>query len=222
MVKKFLEVLKPLLKDKGLSKEEIESLANLYGKNLTETSTDEEIDNLAKSVVPFAEIMQKSASRQVTAAREGFKDFKSPKDVEALLAEAMKQKEGEGGGEKDSLTLEQVQDLISKAVVNETKELKDKIAEYEAKEKSSQLRSQLYAHSKVKDIPDFFRSHYSLDKEEDIEAVASKIETDYATMKQKLVQQEGFVEKPKAGGIGETDDLIARMHKMAEDASASK
>ena len=221
MIKKFLEVLKPLLKDKGLSKEEIESLANLYGKNLTETSTDEEIDNLAKSVVPFAEIMQKSASRQVTAAREGFKNFKSPEDVEKLLAEA---KEGKKSEEKQEggLTLEQVQQLVSQAIVNETKGLKDKIAEYEEKERTSQLKSMLYAHSKVKDIPDFFRSHYSLDKEEDIEAIASKIETDYATMKQKLVQQEGFVEKPKAGGIGETDDLIARMHKMAEDASAKK
>ena len=221
MIKKFLEVLKPLLKDKGLSKEEIESLANLYGKNLTETSTDEEIDNLAKSVIPFAEIMQKSASRQVTAAREGFKNFKSPEDVEKLLAEA---KEGKKDEEKQEggLTLEQVQQLVSHAIVNETKGLKEKIAEYEEKERTSQLKSMLYAHSKVKDIPDFFRSHYSLDKEEDIEAVASKIETDYATMKQKLVQQEGFVEKPKAGGIGETDDLIARMHKMAEDATASK
>jgi len=220
MTKKFLEVLKPLIKDKGLSKEEIESLANLYSKNLTETSTDEEIDNLAKSVIPIAEIMQKSASRQVTAIREGFKDFKSPQDVEKLLAEA-KNKEPEKKSE-EGLTLEQVQNLIAEGISSKTKELNDKIAEYEAREKSTQLRAQLFAHSKVKDIPDFFRSRYSLDKAEDLETIASQIETDYATMKQQLVQQEGFVEKPKAGGIGETDDLIARMHKMAEEGSANK
>lgn len=215
MTKKFLEVLKPLIKDKGLSKEEIESLANLYSKNLTETSTDEEIDNLAKSVIPIAEIMQKSASRQVTAIREGFKDFKSPQDVEKLLEEAKKKSE-------EGLTLEQVQNLIAEGISSKTKELNDKIAEYEAREKSTQLKAQLFAHSKVKDIPDFFRSRYSLDKAEDLETIASQIETDYATMKQQLVQQEGFVEKPKAGGIGETDDLIARMHKMAEEGSANK
>ena len=218
MKTKLFNALKPMIADKGLSKEEIEGLAENFAKNLTETSTDDDINNLAKSVVPIAELMQKSTSRQVTATKDKFKDFKSPEQITELLKGYKPVEEDKPQG----LTMEQVQQLIAESIATKTKDLTDKLSAYEAREAAAQLQSQLFAHAKVKDIPEFFRKNYTLDKAENLDILAAQIETDYATLKQNLMQQEGLVEQPKGGGIGETDDLIERMHKMAEDASATK
>ena len=56
---KVLTILKPLLASKGFSKEELESLAEIAAKNLTEASTEEEINNAASGIIPYADVMQK-------------------------------------------------------------------------------------------------------------------------------------------------------------------
>ena len=78
MKEKLLAILKPLVASKGLSKEEVEGLADIAVKNLTETSTDEEIKNVADGLVSYADLIQKAGNRMVTAVEKKYAPTKIP------------------------------------------------------------------------------------------------------------------------------------------------
>lgn len=63
MKQKLLNLLKPKFANKGFSQKTIEGLADILVKNLTEESTDEEVNTAIDGVTPFAEIMQAENTR---------------------------------------------------------------------------------------------------------------------------------------------------------------
>lgn len=199
-------MLKPMLASKGFSKEELEGLAAIAAQNLTEASTEEEINNAVGGVVPYAEMMQKVANRMVTSVESKYKGWVKPTDVEPKS----KTHEPIVEPKPASPTMEEIQKLISDGIA-------EGLRPYREKEERNRLQSILNSHDKVKSVPESFRSRYSLEKEEDLETVASQVESDFASLKQELLKSGEFTAPPQGGGgAGESDDLIQRLHDMGD------
>ena len=77
MKQKLLALLKPKFASKGFSQKTIEGLADILVKNLTDESTDEEVNTAIDGVTPFAEIMQAENTRYANEVKS-----KLPKPVE--------------------------------------------------------------------------------------------------------------------------------------------
>lgn len=208
MKQKVLKAIKPLLSSKGLSEQELESLAEIAAKNLTETSTDEEIQNVCNGLIPYADVMQRMSNRMVTAAVKKFEGWVDPKTIEP---EPQPQPKPEPQP-KPGLTQEEIQKLIADGIAAGLKPFQ------EANERQ-RLSSMLNSHEKVKGIPEAFRAHYVLEKEEDLESMATRMESDYTAVKQSLIQSGEFAPAPQGSKTGDTDDLIERLHQMASGAN---
>ena len=76
-------------------------------------------------------------------------------------------------------------------------------------QEKARLSSLLSAHEKVKSIPQAFRSRYTLDKEENLESIASQIESDYAELKQQLIRDGVFQKAPEKANENIDDDIQA-------------
>lgn len=212
MKQKVLSLLKPLLASKGFNKEELEGLATIVAANLNEASTEEEINNAIGGVVPYADMMQKVANRMVSGVEAKYKGWVDPSKLEPKPAEPkpaeptpVKQVE-----EKPLLTAEAIQKMISDGI-------EAGLRPYREKEEKQRLQTILNSHDKVKSIPESFRSRYSLEKEEDLEAVASQVELDFTSLKQELIKSGEFTAPPQGGSaVGDSDDLIQRLQEMGK------
>ena len=71
MRKKLINALKTKFADKGFNQTEIEGLADIFGKNLSEESTDEEIGNAVGGAAEYVEMMEK---RRMIEAYGGFRE----------------------------------------------------------------------------------------------------------------------------------------------------
>lgn len=197
---KVLTILKPLLASKGFSKEELESLAEIAAKNLTEASTEEEINNAASGIIPYADVMQKVGNRMVTSVENKYRGWIDPKSIEPKPEPKPQEPKG--------LTPEDIQKLISEGI-------EAGLRPYREREEKQRLQTLLYSHEKVKSVPDVFRNKYSIEKEEDLEVVATQMENDYTALKQSLINSGEFAAPPQSGnGAGDVDDLITALQNM--------
>ena len=207
MEKKLFNVLKPLVANKGLSKEEIEGLAKHYAKNLTETSTDEEINNVANGIIPIAEMMQKTGNRLATSVENKFKGYIDPSTLEKYKEWLKAQDNPKPTPDTPkSLTAEEIAKMIKDGIEAGLKPMQEQ-------QEKARLSSLLAAHEKVKAIPQAFRDRYTLDKEENLDTIASQIESDYAELKQQLIRDGVFQEAPQPGD-GNIDDDIQALQEM--------
>lgn len=207
MKQKVLSLLKPLLASKGFNKEELEGLATIVAANLNEASTEEEINNAIGGVVPYADMMQKVANRMVSGVEAKYKGWVDPSKVEPKPVEPAPVEKVE---EKPLLTAEAIQKMISDGI-------EAGLRPYREKEEKQRLQTILNSHDKVKSIPESFRSRYSLEKEEDLEAVASQVELDFTSLKQELLKSGEFTAPPQGGSaVGDSDDLIQRLQEMGK------
>ena len=83
------------------------------------------------------------------------------------------------------------------------------------KEEKARLSAMLHSNEKLKNIPEAFRGNYSLDKEENLDSVVSKIENDWASVRQQAIQSGVFVEAQSAGNES-IDNDIAMLRKINE------
>ena len=207
---KVLAILKPLLASKGFSKDELESLAEIAAKNLTEASTEEEINNAASGIIPYADVMQKVGNRMVTSVENKYRGWVDPKSIEPKLKPQETEPKPQ---EPKGLTAEDIQKLIADGI-------EAGLRPYREREEKQRLQTLLYSHDKVKSVPDVFRNKYSIEKEEDLEVVAAQIENDYTALKQSLINSGEFAAPPQSGnGAGEVDDLITALQNMGAKAS---
>lgn len=210
MKEKILNLLKPLLSPKGFSKEELEGLADIASKNLTDTSTEEDINNVVDGILPYAEMMQKVGNRYATQVEKKYEGYVKPK-ADTTPAPP-KPDEKPKPSEPKAMTAEDVQKMIQEGIAAGLKP-------YQEREEKQRLQNLLFSNDKVKSIPEVFRNKYSLEKEEDLETVAAQMETDYAALKQSLVTSGEFVAPPSSGnGTGDSDDLISVLHTMGSKA----
>lgn len=214
MKKKLFNVLKPLVANKGLSKEEIEGLAEIYAKNLTETSTDEEINNVANGIIPIADMMQKTGNRLATSVETKYKGYIDPATLEKYNEWLKAQNNPAPDPNKPDpnqpkpLTAEEISRMIQEGIAAGLKPMQEQ-------QEKARLSSLLAAHEKVKAIPQAFRSRYTLDKEENLDTIASQMEADYAELKQQLVRDGVFQEAPHTGEENIDDDIQALQDMVA-------
>lgn len=210
MKQKVLAQLRTLYASKGLSKEELESLAEALAKNLTEESTDEDVSNAASGASPYVELMQKMGNRMVTAATKKYEGYVSPTELAEKIKQAKEQKEPPVEEKPKGLTQEEIQNLITEGIAAGLKP-------YQEEKEKARLASLLLSDERVKKVPEAFRKSYVLEKEEDLESVASKMEADWTTTKQSLIRDGVFAAPPETGNHDtETDELIEKMHRVAE------
>ena len=212
MKSKVLAALKPLLASRGFNKEELEGLAEIAAKNLTDASTTQEIDDVINGIIPYADLMQRVGNRMVSSVEHKYKGWIDPSKVEPPKQEPPKQ-EPPKQEEPKGLTAEEIQKLISDGIAAGLKP-------YQEREEKQRLHTLLNSHDKVKAIPEAFRSKYVVEKEEDIDNVATQMEADFTELKQALITSGEFVAPPTSGGgSSETDDLINMLHAMGEKAT---
>lgn len=205
MKQKVLSLLKPLLASKGFSKEELEGLATIAAQNLSEASTDEEINNAVSGVVPYADMMQRVANRMVSTVETKYKGWVDPSKVVEPKTEPTTEP-------KTTFSMDDIQKLIAERV---SEGIEAGLRPIREKEEKQRLQSILYAHEKVKSVPEAFRCKYTLDNEDNLEVVASQMESDYTALRQELIKSGEFATPPQQGGmVGETDDLIQQFQKM--------
>ena len=211
MKEKVLAILKHLLQTRGFKTEEIEGLANLGVKNLTDASTDEEITNVVNGMIPYADMMQKVGNRYASSVEKKYEGYVNPTPAPDPNPNPVPNPTPPPVNPTPAVSMEDIQKLINQGIAEGLKP-------YQEKEERQRLQTILNSHDKVKSIPEAFRSKYTIAKEEELETVASQMETDYATLKQELIISGVFAEPPASGGAaGESDDLMAALKQMGAE-----
>lgn len=205
MKKKLINALKTLYHDKGFNQTELEELADIVGQNLTEDSTDDDINNAASGASVYVGFMQKFGNRCASAVENKYKGYIKPEPKQ------LEQKKPEG-----TLTKEQVEEMLKTGIA-------DALKPYKEAEQNKRLAGILSAHSKLKNIPSKFVGRYKLEKEEDADNLASQIEQDYAEERKEILSSLGISDVPPLGnGSADSDDDFLKKMQDAQKALAPK
>lgn len=202
MKKKLIQVLKTLYASKGFKANELEELADVLSSSLKEDSTDEEINNVANGAESYVNMLQKVGNRYASAIEEKYKGYVKPNAT------------GEGNAkpvEENSLTKEAIAKLISEGIAEAIKPIQQQ-------RESERLSRVLSNNEKLKGIPAKFVSRYKLEKEEDLDNVASQIAQDYAEERKAILESLGIAEPPTSGGNADSDEGFAKLMQGAQKA----
>lgn len=201
MKKKLIQVLKTLYASKGFKANELEELADVLSSSLKEDSTDEEISNVANGAESYVNMLQKVGNRYASAIEEKYKGYVKP-NVTKDKTEPI---------EENSLTKEAIAKLISEGIAEAIKPIQQQ-------RESERLSQVLSSNEKLKGIPAKFISRYKLEKEEDLDNVASQIAQDYADERKAILESLGIAEPPTSGGDADSDEGFAKLMQGAQKA----
>ena len=201
----------------GFKKDELSSLTDIISANLKEESTDDEITAAVTNAEGYAKMMQTVYNRGISETNKKYEGY-IPKPQEPQTPPATPPVTPPQQG---NLTIEQVQQMIAKAAEDRQKEIDAAVAKATApfleQQEKTRLNGLLMGHEKLKNIPTMFSGKYSLDKEENLDAVAAQIEADYTAMTQDQVSRGQFVAAPAPSSPQtEADDFVTAMHGYAE------
>lgn len=205
MKKKLINALKTLYHDKGFNQTELEELADIVGQNLTEDSTEDDINNAASGASVYVGFMQKFGNRCASAVENKYKGYIKPEP-----------KQPEPKKPEGTLTKEQVEEMLRTGIA-------DALKPYKEAEQNKRLAGILSAHSKLKNIPSKFVGRYKLEKEEDADNLASQIEQDYAEERKEILSSLGISDVPPLGnGSADSDEDFLKKMQSAQKALAPK
>jgi chromosome segregation and condensation protein ScpB len=205
MKKKLIQVLKTLYASKGFKANELEELADVLSSSLKEDSTDEEISNVANGAEAYVNMLQKVGNRYASAIEEKYKGYVKPNVTEDKTKPI----------EENSLTKEAIAKLISEGIAEAIKPIQQQ-------RESERLSQVLSSNEKLKGIPAKFISRYKLEKEEDLDNVASQIAQDYADERKAILESLGIAEPPTSGGDADSDDGFVKLMQGAQKALETK
>lgn len=205
MKKKLIQVLKTLYASKGFKANELEELADVLSSSLKEDSTDEEISNVANGAESYVNMLQKVGNRYASAIEEKYKGYVKPNVTEDKTKPI----------EENSLTKEAIAKLISEGIAEAIKPIQQQ-------RESERLSQVLSSNEKLKGIPAKFISRYKLDKEEDLDNVASQIAQDYADERKAILESLGIAEPPTSGGDADSDEGFVKLMQGAQKALETK
>lgn len=205
MKKKLIQVLKTLYASKGFKANELEELADVLSSSLKEDSTDEEISNVANGAESYVNMLQKVGNRYASAIEEKYKGYVKPNVTEDKTRPI----------EENSLTKEAIAKLISEGIAEAIKPIQQQ-------RESERLSQVLSSNEKLKGIPAKFISRYKLEKEEDLDNVASQIAQDYADERKAILESLGIAEPPTSGGDADSDEGFAKLMQGAQKALETK
>lgn len=205
MKKKLIQVLKTLYASKGFKANELEELADVLSSSLKEDSTDEEISNVANGAESYVNMLQKVGNRYASAIEEKYKGYVKPNVTEDKIKPI----------EENSLTKEAIAKLISEGIAEAIKPIQQQ-------RESERLSQVLSSNEKLKGIPAKFISRYKLEKEEDLDNVASQIAQDYADERKAILESLGIAEPPTSGGDADSDEGFVKLMQGAQKALETK
>lgn len=205
MKKKLIQVLKTLYASKGFKANELEELADVLSSSLKEDSTDEEISNVANGAESYVNMLQKVGNRYASAIEEKYKGYVKPNVTEDETKPI----------EENSLTKEAIAKLISEGIAEAIKPIQQQ-------RESERLSQVLSSNEKLKGIPAKFISRYKLEKEEDLDNVASQIAQDYADERKAILESLGIAEPPTSGGDADSDEGFVKLMQGAQKALETK
>lgn len=206
MKKKLIQVLKTLYASKGFKANELEELADVLSSSLKEDSTDEEISNVANGAEAYVNMLQKVGNRYASAIEEKYKGYVKPNTIEEGKTKQI---------EENSLTKEAIAKLISEGIAEAIKPIQQQ-------RESERLSQVLSSNEKLKGIPAKFISRYKLEKEEDLDNVASQIAQDYADERKAILESLGIAEPPTSGGDADSDEGFVKLMQGAQKALETK
>lgn len=206
MKKKLIQVLKTLYASKGFKANELEELADVLSSSLKEDSTDEEISNVANGAESYVNMLQKVGNRYASAIEEKYKGYVKPNTIEEGKTKQI---------EENSLTKEAIAKLISEGIAEAIKPIQQQ-------RESERLSQVLSSNEKLKGIPAKFISRYKLEKEEDLDNVASRIAQDYADERKAILESLGIAEPPTSGGDADSDEGFVKLMQGAQKALETK
>lgn len=206
MKKKLIQVLKTLYASKGFKANELEELADVLSSSLKEDSTDEEISNVANGAESYVNMLQKVGNRYASAIEEKYKGYVKPNTIEEGNIKPI---------EENSLTKEAIAKLISEGIAEAIKPIQQQ-------RESERLSQVLSSNEKLKGIPAKFISRYKLEKEEDLDNVASQIAQDYADERKAILESLGIAEPPTSGGDADSDEGFVKLMQGAQKALETK
>ena len=205
MKKKLIQVLKTLYASKGFKANELEELADVLSSSLKEDSTDEEISNVANGAESYVNMLQKVGNRYASAIEEKYKGYVKPNVTEDKTKPI----------EENTLTKEAIAKLISEGIAEAIKPIQQQ-------RESERLSQVLSSNEKLKGIPAKFISRYKLEKEEDLDNVASQIAQDYADERKAILESLGIAEPPTSGGDADSDEGFVKLMQGAQKALETK
>ena len=170
MNKKLFEKVKGLCKDTGLSEKYLKAITEKMGGSIEDDSTDDSaIEETANLIADVAKESQGEATRWANKK----KPAKKAKEVE----EEEEEEEEDGKGKKGKVA------TGDKKLEKRMKELEEKLAGYEAKEKKDSRAKDIAKAMEKHGIPAYLRSRFakSIDDEEDIEEAITGLKQDLIT-----------------------------------------
>lgn len=199
----------------GLKKDELSKLVDqiIASRGLTDESTDEDVTKAITAVEPYVGMMQSSFNRAVSETELKYKGWTKPTDPTVPPTPPTPP--------NAPLTADDVARMIADAKNDQQKAITDAVtaalAPYKEREEKARLSALLQSNEKLKDVPNVFRTRYTLDKEENLDNVVEQITSDYTALKQSLVANGTFVTAPTTSTPQtEQQDFIKRMEGFAE------
>lgn len=194
MKEKVLSLLKPSYAKYGFKAKEMESLAEIIATNLNDESTDEEIEAAISGAEVWAGLIQKVATRTASDIEKKYKDPKL--------------EPGKKGPDDEPSELEKM-----------VKELQSQMAKMSAYQQAADLRKRLIQDKRLSKVPSSFIAKYSIEKEDDLDAVVAKIDTEFTEMKSEMLKSGLIVDAPNPGRGGNNepatmDEIKAMAAKM--------
>lgn len=159
----------------GFKKEELEGLAEIVAANLTDEASEEDINNAVSGAETYAALMQKVSNRAATEVEKKYK--KEPPTPEPPT----------GKDEETAKLLAAMQAQIN--ALNDERN-------------AERLQAKLKSDARLKNIPAMFVGQYNLGKEEDLDAVVTKIDADFTALKSQMLKDGIVIQAPAKGNGG--------------------
>lgn len=206
MKKKLINALRTKFSDKDLNATELEELANVVGQNLTDESTEDDINNAVSGIAGYVDIMQKFGTRCASAVENKYKGYVLPTNPEPTP----------NPNPEPSLTVDSIKQMMAEAVAQA-------VAPFKEAEEAKRLAGILSSNEKLKGIPQSFVSRYKLDKEENADTMATNIEQDWAKTRKEVLESCGITDIPQSGsGQSSETDFANLMKEVQETLTPSK
>ena len=168
---KLFATLKTKCKDFGLNVKALEELATIGSEGINDETSDEDIEKIAETLVPYAKARQAEVTRKLQG-----KKTQSTKKTDADgddLESGKGDDEGNDGRKGDEQIPAYLQKFMSE-MREENKKLSKKITDYEKKEAAANRKSAISAKAKELGIPEHLMKRFSIEDDEDITEVLTE------------------------------------------------
>lgn len=201
-------VVKAAYKKYGLKADELAKIAECIADGLAEETTDDDLNAAVKQAEFYASLMQSVGNRKQVEIEKKYEGWQPPKSNGPTppnsptpptppVTEQPK---------PEILTKEEIAKMISDGIAAG-------LAPIAQRQEQERLKTLLNGADKLKDVPQSFRSRYTLDKEENLGTLTDQIANDYQTLKQELFKSGTVVEAPRQSTPQQEEDAAIEMLK---------